>query len=281
MDVASWLEWIRRAVLRDRWSRELRAEPDAPVPAWEDDWVEAVCSGVLEQYGVALAERVAALQRYEGEAAKAGEIAALQAALDRLCAEAVTPAALQREVAARWLEWTRADCRCVVAPEQDVAKELVLCIREHRRDLAGVAADAGLQVQERSWYVGDAAAIGETRAGRFVLPHDDLAALDVDHAQAARATRARASAGSGVGVTQCQQDRMPLEHTEGNPFDVERLASLRFTARGSTSLICHRRAQPAYGDHGCVAACAARSMWPMRSCISSKGALDNRVRSCL
>ena len=165
LDVALWLEWIRRAVLRDRWSWELQAEPEAAVPAWEDEWVEAVCSGVLEQFGVALAERVAALERYEGEAAEAGETAAMQAALDRMCAEAVTPAALQREVAAHWLEWTRVDCQCVVAPEQDVAKELVFCVHEDGRDLAGVAADAGLQVYERSWYVGDVATIAEKLLG--------------------------------------------------------------------------------------------------------------------
>ena len=165
LTIESWLEWTRCSLLREQMPVRPEAEAQTASPSRECEWTEAVCSGALHRLALDLAEGVAAFERFSGRAPQRGEIAQTQVAVERLRAEAVSPAAVEREVAAHWLEWTLVDCRCVTATDEDVARELALCVREDALALAQVAADAALHVEERSWYLADPQPLGERLLG--------------------------------------------------------------------------------------------------------------------
>jgi hypothetical protein len=172
LDVAGWFEWVRRSLLRER--RPAEAGDEDTRPTRQEEWTEAVCSGDLERLASALAERAAAHERFNDRPPDPGDTATMEAALGRLREAALTPEAVRREVTAHGLEWTRVDCRCVTAHDEHVARELALCVRDDGLELAGVARDAGLAVEERSWYLGDPEPIGQpllgAQAGELVGP---------------------------------------------------------------------------------------------------------------
>jgi hypothetical protein len=130
-------------------------------------WVEAVCSGTLEQAAEELAARAAAVE--------ATGQPDLEGAYDRFLAEAATPEALQSLLEARKVDWIRVDCRTLVFPLAAAAREAALCVRDDGMALVEVASQAEVELREHSIYLEDAAdelgkALLSARAGELLGP---------------------------------------------------------------------------------------------------------------
>jgi hypothetical protein len=183
LEVEDWLEYVRRSLLRDRWSTRLPSIA-AGRPVSDEDvqtavWAEAVCSGELERLAETLAELIAVHARVSGDAPAAGAAAEIEASQDSLRAEVLTGEAVERELARHHLEWTRVDCCCLLVPDEGVAREAAMCVREDARDLRDVASDAGLAVQGRSFHLdGSEPIIGDHLLG--ARPGDLVGPLALD-----------------------------------------------------------------------------------------------------
>jgi hypothetical protein len=184
LTVDGWLDALRRGLLRARWADQLdairaRYEPDDEDTA-EALVGEAVCTGLALGLSQRLAARAAIHARrpaigadgpsVEAEALAARAVPALvpdvrRQRLARLAglevswrgfmAEAAPAEALTALVAGRGLDWVRLTTTTVVAPDEDVAHEMVLCVRVDRRPLEEVAADAGLAVRTAEFWLED------------------------------------------------------------------------------------------------------------------------------
>jgi hypothetical protein len=166
LTVESWTAFLQRLLLRQRWADEL---PDlvsrhavSQGEIAEVVHVEGICSG---QYGRAahkLAAGLAAYERARNEgwlvegASAAGDQAnqaRLDAGVEQLRANAVTPAAIRAEVAAHHLDWVRVDCEFVSFADLSLASEATLCVREDGRELSQVAADARSVLHRENLYL--------------------------------------------------------------------------------------------------------------------------------
>jgi hypothetical protein len=192
LTVDAWLDFVRRDLLRARWADALEAirdeyeiEADEVAEALE---CEAVCSGLAAVLAARLAARAAIHAREEGAdpaalareaeaiAASVGEhvlgralpevpaaarrerlraLARLEAAWRRFAAAAAPPEALRALVTGRRLDWMRVGVQTVTAPDEDVAREIVLCVRHDRRALEEVATEAGLEATASEVWVED------------------------------------------------------------------------------------------------------------------------------
>jgi hypothetical protein len=188
LTVEAWLDFVRRTLLRERWADEIEAirdeyEIDAGDVA-EALECEAVCGGLAADLAARLAARAAIHARDEAGAADAllreaeamaatvpehvltrvlphvpapvrrerlRALARLEVAWSRFVGSAVSPEALRALIAGRRLDWLRVGVQTVVAPDEDVAREIVLCVRLDRRPLAEVAGDAGLSRPSCGW----------------------------------------------------------------------------------------------------------------------------------
>jgi hypothetical protein len=83
------------------------------------------------------------------------EMARLEAAFGDFQRAAVTPDAIQAQVAAHRLEWIQLDCRLVTFAAEDVAREAALCVREDGQDLAEVAAETSSALVEGRFFLED------------------------------------------------------------------------------------------------------------------------------
>jgi hypothetical protein len=183
--VSEWRDYLRRALLRERWAGEL-AETAARYPVAEADveaalWAEAACSGSLERWARQLAGE-AALAALADE--REAPLERLLAAADRLRATLVTEEEVEREVAAHALEWLRVEGQVLAVVTEDAAREVALCVREDGRPLAEVAAEAGSDPQRLSVYLCDVesglgAILLAAREGELLgpLPQDGAFAL--------------------------------------------------------------------------------------------------------
>ena len=191
LTVDEWHDFVRRNLLRDRWADEMDAIRDE----WEIDAedvaealaCEAVCGGLASELAVRLAARAAIHARpdvsTEGLDDQAHALAAavpehlleralpdlpaavrrerlralarLDAAWTRFAAFAASPEALRAMIGGRRLDWMRIGVEMVTAPEEDVARELALCVSVDRRPLAEVAAEAGLSAEATEFWVED------------------------------------------------------------------------------------------------------------------------------
>jgi hypothetical protein len=192
LTVEAWLDFVRRTLLRERWADEIEAirdeyEIDAGDVA-EALECEAVCGGLAADLAARLAARAAIHARDEAGAADAllaeaeamaatvpehvltrvlpdvpapvrrerlRALARLEVAWSRFVGSAVSPEALRALIAGRRLDWLRVGVQTVVAPDEDVAREIVLCVRLDRRPLAEVAGDAGLSAEPAELWVED------------------------------------------------------------------------------------------------------------------------------
>jgi hypothetical protein len=188
LDVDGWHDFVRRTLLRERWAEDLdgiRAEyavdPEDVAAALD---CEAVCSGLAANVAARLAARAAIHARASGESAAgeagAGEtpavagdvldralpdlppaargerlaaLGALETAWRRFAAQVAPPAAVQAAIAARRLDWVRIGLQAVLVPDEDVARELALCVRMDRRPIDEVADEAGLRVEALEWWL--------------------------------------------------------------------------------------------------------------------------------
>jgi hypothetical protein len=191
LTVDGWLDYVRRSLLRERWAGELEAIRDAY--EIDDDDVagalacETICGGRAGELAARLAARAAIHARDEaagGGAVPPGEaerlvaevsgsllaralpgltpatrrqrlraVARLEAAWQRFAAGVASPAALGALVAAHRLEWIRVRAQMAVAADEDVARELALCVRVDQRALAEVAGEAGLDARAAELWV--------------------------------------------------------------------------------------------------------------------------------
>jgi hypothetical protein len=190
--VDGWLDAVRRALLLERWAEDL----DDIREAYEVDAgeiaealpCEAICSGLAGDLAARLAGRAAIHARDAGalEGADSGAdalaaavpeallaralpdwppparrerlraLARLEVAWRRFAAANASPEALHALVASRRLDWVRIGVQAVTAADEDVAREIALCVREDRRPLVEVAAEAGLAATASEVWVEDA-----------------------------------------------------------------------------------------------------------------------------
>lgn len=139
LDVRSWMDFIRREVLRaehpDPGTADTAAVPDDEVDAlvWVDGW----CGGQFESLSEALAQRVAARARVGGDD--------LDGVLDRFEAAVVTPDRVEEVVARRRLDWMLVSLDAATFANEGAAREAALSVRADGLtvaevcDLAGVA----------------------------------------------------------------------------------------------------------------------------------------------
>jgi hypothetical protein len=80
-------------------------------------------------------------------------LGALETAWRRFAAQVAPPAAVQAAIAARRLDWVRIGLQAVLVPDEDVARELALCVRMDRRPIDEVADEAGLRVEALEWWL--------------------------------------------------------------------------------------------------------------------------------
>lgn len=157
LDVDRWMAFIRRSLWREHWSGDLGATASRfPAPADEVRqaiWVDAICSGALADFARALAARAAAHSALDGS--EAPDPAGLDGSLRRFGERAVTPQALEHLLAAREMDWLRVECGSLALPDQGMAREAALCVRDDGMRLAEVARQAGAAVREVRVYLED------------------------------------------------------------------------------------------------------------------------------
>jgi hypothetical protein len=166
LSVEDWLDYLRRLLLRRKWAAELwqilecfpvtREEMQANLRA------EAVCSDRLASFAQRLAGRAAA----HAKAVEAGwvesdgnrtdrvvKVRALETGYRRFRDHAIDPDVIKYQIDARRLDWIRLDCRYVLFPDEQVAREASLCLREDGADLDAIAATTGSAPVETSLYL--------------------------------------------------------------------------------------------------------------------------------
>jgi hypothetical protein len=138
--------------------------------------VDAICTGFLEREAKQLATDAALVELAE-EAT--GDRRAL---VEQIVASAVSARAalaagadVEREIAARALEWTRIDAELLELADPEAAREAALCVRIDGRSLAEVAADCGVPATRRELYLEEAeqerlTALLGANAGELVGP---------------------------------------------------------------------------------------------------------------
>lgn len=194
----TWMEYIQRSVLRQRWSDQL--EDIVSQHSASDEEIdrqvkcEGICSGELARFAHKLAARAAVYEKNQEEASSearketAGEPlgATLQASLLDIeeyrlpgisresCQEklktlsslegyfqffskqVLTPKAIKDQINSHRLDWTKLDCLQVLFPDEQMAREAALCVREDGKELAEVAAEAKTEVQEACFFLDQA-----------------------------------------------------------------------------------------------------------------------------
>jgi hypothetical protein len=182
IDADDWMRYIRRVLLREKFRAELadiRAKcPVSRKEVGERLWAEGVCSGEWDRLAWKLAGRAAVHDRTvkEGGASKATiaplpdwdpgngivagvrpEIAqarlpvleSLEQSFQAFRRQVTTPDAVRAQITAHQTDWVQVVCASVVFPDEGMAKEAALCIRDDGEPLEEVAARARAVVQER------------------------------------------------------------------------------------------------------------------------------------
>jgi hypothetical protein len=171
----AWIDYIRRSLLRQRWAAEL---PDItshyPVTDAEVEPLmecEAICSGHLGQLSKKLAARAAAhdwLIEHAGAEAiesllakdhtgrtdreeKLEFLARLEVAFRDFCDRVPISSSIIKQISGHSLEWIRIDCLFLTLPDEEMAREAALCVREDGKSLAEVAAQVGIIEQQSSF----------------------------------------------------------------------------------------------------------------------------------
>lgn len=183
-----WMDYVRWSLLRQEWSGQVAdlVSEYSPDEGDVDRFlrVEAVCSGDLDRFAGELAGRVAVSEREKGREPDDAEIAqvlrrfparlteqglagiapaACRAKMDRLARvevsfrrfreEGATPRRIAALIRSRRIDWTRFNLDSIAFPEEHMAREAALCVREDGRDLREVAADARREVRRSAMYI--------------------------------------------------------------------------------------------------------------------------------
>jgi len=180
----TWLEAVRRRVLRERWAGEAAGLVARYAPSADDVETalaaDLVCSDVHAALAHELAEvAAAAVAAPAGEAPAGDRLEALRDAAARFRRGAVTDEALRKEIAMHQMDWVKIDCRAVEFALEAEAREAALCLREDGMPLEDVARDAHVGVGVLSFYLEEVS--GDDRS-RFLASHagDVVGPIPVD-----------------------------------------------------------------------------------------------------
>lgn len=159
-----WMGYIRRVVLRQLWADDL-ADIVAEHPVDDADLesalrVDLLCSGnhriLAEELAVEAAAAAAAPPRAPSApyAPYAPErITELRDRAAQFRQHAVGPATLAREISSNQMEWIRVDCQAIGFGEEGPAREAALLLREDELDIAEVAGEADVPIEEVVFYL--------------------------------------------------------------------------------------------------------------------------------
>lgn len=168
----TWLDAIRRRVLRELWAGQLDDLLARYAPSPEDVDAALAADMVCEDAHGALADRFAAVASAAaaagGAAAGGDRFDALREAAERFRTMVVTDDALRREIANNQMDWVRIDCRAVEFEGQAEAREAALCLREDGLSLEEVAESAHVSVGALSFYLDE---IDAEERSRFLAAH--------------------------------------------------------------------------------------------------------------
>lgn len=147
---AAWSEHLRRTITRSR-----QPDPAASGEAGEDEvWAEAVCSGALAELARELAARAAAAEaRGSGAGPVESDLGRMGEELTAFIESALTPEARAKALELRSADWVRLTFTELELPDQGMANEAALCVREDGLGLAEVAERAGVAVDEREAFI--------------------------------------------------------------------------------------------------------------------------------
>lgn len=118
------------------WLRHLRG---APSP--EAEWIEGLISGTLERVAKRLAESLAVHQLRGGT--EKPTTAELDEAMEEFARAAASPERLEKTIIEQRLPWTTLELGALDLPSEDAAREVLYGLREDRRSLLEIAAQAG------------------------------------------------------------------------------------------------------------------------------------------
>jgi hypothetical protein len=185
LSAREWMDHIRRQVLRSHGEARLeRLLARSPAPS-DADFAEAlrvdfICSGSGWELAERLAERAAAAAAVVVDAGgtastddqtvpvptelppgmsadRAAELSQRLARIDRAVEQfrlaALTPAAIQKEISSRQMDWIRVHCRAIKFSDEAQAREAALCVREDGASLDDVGAAAHAAVFESRFYL--------------------------------------------------------------------------------------------------------------------------------
>jgi hypothetical protein len=119
-------------------TRDEHASNPMPV-ASSDDGSARVVSALFE----ASADQIELLRR-------------LDANYERFCGRLTTPAAIEGAIARHRLDWIRLRGQRAVFPDEQMAREAILCVRDDGGAFLDVAASAGVEAGDATIHVGDA-----------------------------------------------------------------------------------------------------------------------------
>lgn len=158
----AWMGYIRRTVLRQRWADDLAgllAEHPVDAAGLEEAMrVDLLCSGthrILAQELALEAAAAAALTSPSSASSPPDRLAALRDRAVLFREHAVAPETLAREVASNQMEWIRVDCQAVAFGEEGQAREAALLLREDELDIAEVAGEADVPIEDVVLYLDD------------------------------------------------------------------------------------------------------------------------------
>ena len=177
---SEWRAYVRRTLLRNRWSGEL-AETVRRFPVEEGElveplWAHAVCSGFLLRFAERLAVDVAFAAESGVETDGGSESPdRFRAAASHARDDLLTDAAIDHEISLHGLEWLRIEGDALEVPDGDTAREAALCVRVDGRALTDIADDCGVRPRRLRVYVADVDAelsprLAAARVGELVGP---------------------------------------------------------------------------------------------------------------
>jgi hypothetical protein len=135
LSVSAWMDHIRRTVARARHLDQLDGLPPAEVgDEATRQWASGVSSGLYATFAASLAERAAAADWLAEAGTPTGHQgdrwAVLEVAYAAFRREAATERAVAEEMVTRRLDWIALELEWVSFPEEAMAREALLCLKE-------------------------------------------------------------------------------------------------------------------------------------------------------
>ncbi len=160
-----WMDYIRRSLSRRRAPVGVGDIQADHLPSKEEvdscTYAEVVCSGRLNTLvrrlaGLASAYERALEEQWVKEAFAGGSrkvLDRLQAAYETCCMNLITPEGIGNQVKSHHLDWIRLDCRYLLFPNEGMAREALLCLREDGLSVEQVAQSAASEVHADVLYL--------------------------------------------------------------------------------------------------------------------------------